>query len=267
MGLSHDALLSDRPMVPPFLYGLPGVWGWCPGMCVECLKAPPQVRGFLGVCRIRSRPLFLMFLRHRLFNLPRSPLGPIFATFSPPRCPKRPKSDPKGYPLEPIFGHCGSTGGNVKTTFSCRRNLRFHGLRGSRGPLVQHVLAIETAIVAQIAYPTPKNEENVGPMAPKVAQGSPKGVPRGDRRRPFVVVFSTRLPLGAKMVPKPPPRASGTPPGVDLEQFLCNCGCSFSIVFVVLWACFLICHMVCHMGNFSRCLVFGRRHPFGLGIL
>ena len=157
-------------------------------------KGPPPVPGFPVLSRISLRLPFLCFFRHRVFPLPTPPQGPIFATFSPPRCPKRPKSDPKGYPLEPIFGHCGGTGGNVKTAFSCWRNLRFHGLRGSRGPLVQHVLAIEVAIVAQIAYPTPKNEENVGPMAPKVAQGSPKGVPGGNPRTPFFIVFSPRLP-------------------------------------------------------------------------
>ena len=147
---------------------------------------PPQFPGSLGSHCV---PLFRCFFRHRLLNLPTTPLGATLASFSPPRCPKRPKSDPKGYPLDPIFDHCGGTGGNVKTTFSCTRNLRFHGLRGSRGPLVQHVLAIETAIVAQIAYPTPKNEENVGPMAPKVAQGSPKGVPGGVRELPFWSFF------------------------------------------------------------------------------
>ena len=154
--------------------------------------------------------LFSCFFRHRVFHLPTPPLGLIFATFSPPRCPKPPKSDPKGYSWEPIFDHFRGRGGNVKTTFSCRRNLRFHGLKGSRGPLVQHVLAIETAIVAQIAYPTPKNEENVGPMAPKVAQGSPKGVPGGVRELPFSSFFrlgSLGGSPGAPKVAKGHPRA------------------------------------------------------------
>ena len=68
-------------------------------------------------------------------------------------------------------------GGNVKIMVSLKRNHRLSGLRKSRGPLVQHLLAIETAIGAQIAHLAPKNEENVGPMAPKVAPGSPKGIP------------------------------------------------------------------------------------------
>ena len=159
-------------------------------------------------------------------NLPTPPLGATLATFSPPRCPKRPKSDPEGYPLEPFFGHFRGTGGNVKTTFSCTRNLRFHGWRGSREPLVQHVLAVGTAIGAPIAYPTRKNDENVGPMAPKAAQGSPKEVPGGGRRTHFFVVFSLRLPWGVpwgaqgrprtpkgtKMTPKSP---QNDPEGVD----------------------------------------------------
>ena len=66
---------------------------------------------------------------------------------------------------------------------------------------MQHVLAIETAIVAQIAYPTPKNEENVGPMAPKVAQGSPKGLPgRGSAKSLFRRFFDSApfgVPWGA----------------------------------------------------------------------
>ena len=91
---------------------------------------------------------------------------------------------------------------------------------------MQHVLAIATAIVAQIAYPTPKNEENVGPMAPKVAPGSPKGVPGGGPRTPFFVVFSTRLPVGfpwgaqgRQMTPKgtkiTPKSFQNDPKGVD----------------------------------------------------
>ena len=192
-----------------FIGCLTGPWD---GLCGIVLGYPP-VSDRLESHRV---PLFRCFFRHRLFHLPTPPLGPIFATFSPPRCPKPPKSDPKGYPLEPIFGHFAGIGGKVRTVFSCRRNLRFHGLRGSREPLVQHVLAIETAIVAQIAYPTPKNEENVGPMAPKVAPGSPKGVPGGGPRTPLFVVFSPRLsgevpwgaqgrqstPKGTKMTPK-----------------------------------------------------------------
>ena len=120
-------------------------------------------------------------------------------TFSPPRCPKPPKSDPKGYPWEPIFGHFRGRGGNVKTTFSCRRNLRFHGLKGSRGPLVQHVLAIGTAIGAPIAYPTPKNDENVGPMAPKAAQGSPKVVSGGGSANSLFRRFFASAPLGGPL--------------------------------------------------------------------
>ena len=144
-------------------------------------------------------PFFLCLCRHRLFHLPAPPLGATLASFSPPRCPKRSKSDPKGYPLDPIFDHCGGTGGNVKTTFSCRRNLRFHGSRGSREPLVQHALAIETAIVAPIAYPTPKNEENVGPMAAQVAQGSPKGVPGGGSANALFRRFFASVPLGGPL--------------------------------------------------------------------
>ena len=140
-----------------------------------------------------------MFFRHQIFNLPRFPLGPIFATFWPLRCPKRPKSDPKGYPLDTIFGNFGGTGGKVKTMVSCMPNHQFHGLRGSRGPLVQHVLAIETAIVAQIAYPTPKNEKNVGPMAPKVAQGSPKGVPGGRSAKSLFRRFFNSAPFGGPL--------------------------------------------------------------------
>ena len=196
-----------------FIRCLPGPWD---GDCGIVLGHPTPSDGISRISRISSRLRFFMFFFDIDLSSPSTPSGSIFCDFSPPRYPKRPKSDPKGYPLDPIFGHCGGTGGNVKTTFSCTRNLRFHGLRGSWGPLVQDVLAIETAIVAQIAYPTPKNEENVGPMAPKVAPGSPKGVPGGGPRTPFFVVFSPRLPWevpwgaqgrqstpkGTKMTPK-----------------------------------------------------------------
>ena len=133
--------------------------------------------------------------------------------------------------MEPIFGHCGGTGGNVKTAFSCRRNLRFHGLRGSRGPLVQHVLAIETAIVAQIAYLAPKNEENVGPMAPNLAQGSPTESRGGGRRSPFFVVFSTRLPLGGRNGPKNSPKSLRDPSGPQFLMIFTQFLMPFSDVF------------------------------------
>ena len=46
---------------------------------------------------------------------------------------KSSKRVPKGCPLEAIVGHFGSTSGKWKIMVSCKRNHRFHGLRGSPG--------------------------------------------------------------------------------------------------------------------------------------
>ena len=68
-------------------------------------------------------------------------------------------------------------------------HMRFYYGLGTLGRPGVDVLAIKTAIVAPTTDRTPKNGENVGPKAPKVAQVSPNGASGGVRERTFSTIF------------------------------------------------------------------------------
>ena len=60
----------------------------------------------------------------------------------------------------------------------------------------------------------------------------PNWVPGGGSPSPFSSLFRLRAPLGTKMVPRPPPRASGTPPGHHFFTIFIKFLMPFFVVFI-----------------------------------
>ena len=115
----------------------------------------------------------------------------------PKGAPATPKSPQNPSPMHPKSDFLRK----VKTL----ENIVFYYGLGTMGRPGVDVLAIKTAIVAPTTDRTPKNGENVGPKAPKVAQVSPNGAPGGVRERTFSTIFHqfpSSGPLGTAGVPE-----------------------------------------------------------------
>ena len=130
----------------------------------------PHYSGCLGVCRDSLLdPFFDVFSASTFEHQnPRKyhPKGPKGA----PATPKSPQNPSPRHPESNFLR-------KVKTL----ENISFYCGLGTLGRPGVDVLAIKTAIVAPTTDRTPKNGENVGPKAPKVAQVSPNGARGGDR--------------------------------------------------------------------------------------
>ena len=72
-----------------------------------------------------------------------------------------------------------------------------------------------------------KQQEKAPQNRQKVKICFPTGSLGGGPPSPFSALFRLRATLGTKMVPRPPPRASGTPPGVTFSWFPINFGRRF----------------------------------------
>ena len=81
-------------------------------------------------------------------------------------------------------------------------NICFYYGLGTLGRPGVDVLAIKTAIVAPTTDRTPKNGENVGPKAPKVAEMSPNGAPGGRYTNALFRQFSVNFRPRALWAPR-----------------------------------------------------------------